>query len=472
MTYPELIALLPVLILALGSTLILMIGAWYRNWRHLMSAGIFIALLAAVSAVLYHPPVAEVANLFGTGGYARFFTVVWSLLAALVLLLSFRYGAERRFDGGVYGSLILFAAAGMSLLSAATSLIGLFLGLEAYTLVLYILIAFDRESPRGAEAGLKYLVLGAVATGFIAFGIALVYVSAGTFHLPEAFSAVLYDGHLRPYALLGWVMLIVAVGFKISLVPFHLWTPDVYQGAPAPIGGLLATGSKGAVVAALAAVYIGLEQAAVDVASLLWLLSVLTMLVGTLAALVQQNLKRMLAFSSVVHMGYILIALLAGGDEGFGAVVLYVVIYSIATLGSFAVITSFSHAGGEPQEYEDIQGLGYRYAFRSAMLAVFLVSLAGLPPTAGFIGKFAIFAAAIKSDLIGLAVIGVLASLVSVYYYLRVTIVMYMANVEPKHALHPGSLPEHTVLYLCLIATLALGLYPGPLLDLVSVILR
>ena len=196
------------------------------------------------------------------------------------------------------------------------------------------------------------------------------------------------------------------------------------------------------------------------------------MLVGTLHAVVQQNLKRMLAFSSVVHMGYLLIGLLAGNQEGFSAVIFYIVIYTVATLGSFAVIASFSHAGGEPQEYEDIQGLGYRYAFRSAMLSVFLISLAGLPPTAGFIGKFGIFSAAIKADLVGLALIGILASLVSVYYYLRVTIVMYMANVEPKHALHPGCRPEYFVLFICLFAVLYLGIFPGRLLDVAYLIIK
>ncbi len=472
MSLHELIALMPVLILALGSTVILMLGAWYPRWRILLGAGIAVALAAALWAGVSEPPVDEIAALYSAGPYARFFTVAWSLLAALVLLLSLRYGEERRFDGGVYCSLVLFAGAGMSLLSAASSLVGIFLGLEAYTLVLYILIAFDRESPSGAEAGLKYLVLGAIATGFMAFGIGLVYVGAGTFHLPEAFSAALVDGHLRAYALLGWVMLLVAIGFKISLVPFHLWTPDVYQGAPAPVGSLLATGSKGAVAAALVTLCLGMEPYIADIASLLWLLAAVTMLVGTVQALVQSNLKRMLAYSSVVHMGYLLIGVLAVGAEGGGAVVFYVVTYSFATLGSFAVIVSFSHAGGEPQDYGDIQGLGYRYAFRSAVLSVFLISLAGLPPTAGFIGKFGIFAAAIRADMLGLALIGILASLVSVYYYLRVIIIMYMANVEPNHALHPGCRPEYAVLFVCIAAVFFAGVLPGPLLDLIGTIVK
>jgi len=472
MNYVDLLALLPVLILALGSVVILMVGAWYRHWRNLLLGGIGIALLAALTAAFCPPPVVEVANLYSAGPYARFFTMIWSLLVALVLLLSLRYGKERRFDGGVYAALILFSAVGMSLLSAATSLIGVFLGLEAYTLVLYILIVFDRESTAGAEAGLKYLVMGAVATGFMAFGIALIYVGAGTFHLPEAFTAAMVDGHLRPYTLLGWAMLLVAIGFKISLVPFHLWTPDVYQGAPAPVGGLLATGSKGAVVAAFAALYFGSGSAGTEIETLLWMLSAVTMLVGTFNALVQRNLKRLLAFSSVVHMGYLLIAFLAGGPEGFSSIVFYLVVYTAATLGCFAVIASFSNADSEPQDEKDLQGLGYRYAFRGALLSVFLISLAGLPPTAGFIGKFGIFAAAIKHDQLVLALIGVFASLVSVYYYLRVVIVMYLADVDPKHALHPGCRSEYLVLFFCLIAVLLLGIYPGPLLDLTTLLVK
>ncbi|PLY03222.1 MAG: NADH-quinone oxidoreductase subunit N [Desulfuromonas sp.] len=470
MTYPELVALLPVLILVFGALVVLLAGAWYAHWQNLILGGIGCALLAALTAMFCPAPVVEVANLYGAGAYARFFTALWSLLAALVLLLSVRYGEERQFDGGVYAALTLFAAAGMSLLSAATSLIGLFLGLEAYTLVLYILIAFDRESSFAAEAGLKYLVLGAVATGFMAFGIALIYLGAGTFHLPEAFTAAVVDGHLRPYTLFGWVMLLAAVGFKISLVPFHLWTPDVYQGAPAPVGGLLATGSKGAVVAALAALYFANGAAVADITSLLWLLAAVTMLVGTFQALAQRNLKRMLAFSSVVHMGYLLIGLLAGGDAGFSAIVFYIVVYTFATLGSFAVIASLSHAGGEPQEDQDIQGLGYRYAFRGALLAIFLVSLAGLPPTAGFIGKFGLFAAAIKGGQLSIALIGIFASLVSVYYYLRIVIVMYMAKVEPQHALHPGHRAEYAVLLACMVVVMLLGVFPGPLLDLAAFI--
>jgi NADH-quinone oxidoreductase subunit N len=407
--------------------------------------------------------------MYGTGPYARFFAVLWSVVAALTLLLSLRYGENRDFSGGEFASLVLFAAAGMALLSAATSLVGFFLGLESFTLALYILIAYHRGAASGAEAGLKYLILGAVATGFLAFAIALVYVATGTFHLPEAMATLSAARGLRPFGLLGWGMLLVAVGFKVSLVPFHLWTADVYQGAPAPVTGLLSSGSKGAVFAALVTLFAG-AGAASGLVPLLWLLAAVTMIAGTLTALRQDNVKRMLAYSSVVHMGYVLVALLAGGPDGRAAVVFYLVAYSAVSIGAFGVVTSFAGAGSEPQEYSDWRGLGYRHPFRAGALAVFLFSLAGIPPTAGFIGKFGIFYAAIRADFVGLALIGILASLVSLYYYLRLVVVLFMSD-ETAPGFHPGSHHEHAALLVCLSVTLLLGVYPGPLLDLIGAIL-
>ncbi|WP_305041317.1 NADH-quinone oxidoreductase subunit N [Geoalkalibacter sp.] len=467
MTWNDLVALFPILILALGSAALLMLGAWWPRGRELMGLGSLVAGLSVLAAIALTPPVTEISGLFGAGPYARFFTALWALVAALTLLLSRRYGAERRFSGGEYTALVLFAAAGMALLSGATSLVGLFLGLEAFTLVLYILIAFHREDDAGAEAGLKYLVMGAVATGFLAFGIALIFTSTGTFHLPEALSGLDPASGMRPVALLGWAMLLLALGFKVSLVPFHLWTPDVYQGAPAPVAGLLATGSKGAVFAALLGLTAGLEVGWDDLVPLLWLLCVLSMLVGTFCALRQDNLKRMLAYSSIVHMGYALMALLAAGPTGRTALVFYLAAYTAMTLGAFGVLTSFSRASGEAQWLGDLRGLGYRHPLRGAALTIFLFSLAGVPPSAGFIGKFAIFIAALDAGFIALAVLGVLASLVSVYYYLRVVVVLFMSAADDV-PLHGGSRGEGAAIALCALATLGLGILPAPLLDLIA----
>lgn len=467
----DLLALLPVLILALGATALLMLGAWWPARRPLLLAAVALALAAALAAGALTPPIAEVARMFSAGPYARFFTILWALLAALVLLLSLRYGADRRFPAGEYPCLVLFSAAGMALLSSASSLVGILLGLESFTLVLYILIAIDKQGTRGMEAGLKYLVMGIVATGFIGFGIALVYCAGGTFHLPEALQLVATaEGGLRPLALLGWALLLCGLGFKISLVPFHLWTPDVYQGAPAPVTALLSIGSKGAVFAALLTALLGLPALGAPLTEVLWVLAAATMMVGTLCALRQQNLKRMLAYSSIVHMGYLLTGLLAGGEAGRSALLFYLIAYAAASLGAFGVITSFSLQGEEPQDYRDLRGLGYHHPRRSAALACFLLSLAGIPPMAGFLAKFGIFHAALRADYLGLALIGVLASLLSVYYYLRPIIVLFMTK-ERAVCLHPGVAAEHAVLALCLSATLLFGVYPGPLLDLIRLVL-
>ncbi len=465
----ELQSLLPLIILALGATGVLMLGAWYpsKNW---ILGGVFITLLAAFSAGLIDPAVPEVANLYSAGSYARFFVVLWSILGALTLLLSLRYTEIHDLPGSEYTALVLFAICGMGLLSSATSLIGLFLGLEAFTLVFYILIAFKRDDSYSAEAGLKYLVMGAVATGFLAFGISLIYAASGSFHLPEAFAGLQQAGGMRALGLAGWALMLVAIGFKVSLVPFHLWTPDVYQGAPAPVSGLLATGSKGAVFASLVPLFTALGPLKADLEVILWALAALSMLAGTFAALPQRNLKRMLAYSSVVHMGYLMIGLLVGGPEAHRALLFYVIAYVIATLGAFGVLTSFSRVDDEPQEYGDFRGLGYLHPRRSSVLSACLLSLAGIPPLVGFFAKFGIITAALKGGYPGLAVIAILAALASLYYYLSPIVVLFMQQRDARE-LRRGGGYEFIVLALCFAAILLFGIYPTPLLEVLTGIL-
>ncbi|MCF6206034.1 MAG: NADH-quinone oxidoreductase subunit N, partial [Sulfurovum sp.] len=438
-----------------------------RRW---ILVGVAIAVATALCAVYIDPAVPEVANMYSTGGYARFFVVVWSLLGALTLLLSMRYTEIHDLPGSEYCSLVLFAICGMALLSAATSLIGLLLGLEAFTLVLYILIAFKREDPRGAEAGLKYLVLGAVATAFMAFGIALIYAGSGSFHLPEAFAGLQQAGGMRTIGLAGWAMMLVAIGFKVSLAPFHLWTPDVYQGAPAPVTGLLATGSKGAVFAALIPLFAALGPLKSDLDQTIGMLAALSMIVGTLAALPQRNLKRMLAYSSVVHMGYLMVGLLVGDAEAQRALVFYIIAYAIATLGAFGVLSSFSRVDDEPQEYADFRGLGYLHPRRSSVLAACLLSLAGIPPLVGFFAKFGIITAALRGGYFWLAIIAIIAALTSLYYYLSPIVVLFMQQRDARQ-LRRGCRYEFVVLALCFSGILFLGIYPTPLFELLITIL-
>ncbi len=470
MTFDALQSLLPQILLALGATAVLLLGAWFPARRLWLRCGVVIAVLAALSAVTLDPVLHEVGAMFSTSLYARSCTAIWSVLIAAALLISQRYSETHDFAGAEYSSLMLFAGCGMSLLSAATSFVGLFLGLEAFTLVLYILIAFNRNDGRGAEAGLKYLVFGAVATGFLAFGIALLYAATGTFVMADSLAALQTGNGLRPLGLAGWAMLLVAVGFKTSLAPFHLWTPDVYQGAPAPVTAVLATAAKGAVLTALLPLLTMLGGAAGQIKEILWLLAIVTMLAGTFAALVQTNLKRMLAYSSVVHMGYLLMALLVSNSAGQNALLFYLVVYSLSTFGAFAVLTSMTGSGAEIQEYTELRGLGFRYPRRSLALAAFLFSLAGIPPLAGFFAKFTLFRAALAHGYGELTVIGIFASLLSVGYYLRPVVVLFMENEAGGLAPRQGAAGEYAVVACCLVAVLFFGLFPAPLIDLVSLI--
>lgn len=468
MSLLDLLALLPILILVFGGTTILMTGAWYEEPRPLVAGGILCALLAALAAGMVAPPVPEIAGLFSAGSYARFFTIFWSLLAAAGLMLGDRFVAENKLGAGEYVSLVLYAAAGMALLSSAIHLLGIFLALETFTLVFYILIACNRQSDLAAEAGLKYLLMGAVATGFMAFGIALIYASSGSLALPDAVTQLTTaSGELHAWGLLGWGMILIAVGFKISLAPFHLWTPDVYQGAPSPITALLATGSKGAVVAALVGLLAISGTVWHGLVDLIWLLAALTMMIGALSALTQKNLKRLLAYSSVTHMGTLLVGLLCQSSAGLAATTFYVVVYVIASFGAFAVIASLADRRGEPMAFDDLRGLGYRHPVRCVVLVLLLLSLAGLPATAGFMAKFTVFQAALQADYIGLVVLGVLASVVSFAFYLSVAMLLFKPD-DAASSWHVGSPFEHAVLAVCSSAVLLFGLFPGILFDLIG----
>lgn len=466
MTLPELIALLPLIILAVGATALLMLarGSVGRTWP--LAAGALLALGAALSTQLLPPYLTEVAGMYTAGPYARFFIAFWSLATAATLISSGSYLARRQLPSGEYSALLLFAAAGMGLLSSAVSLIGIFLALEAFTLVFYVLIAFNKKCPLGTEAGLKYLVPGGVAAGLLAFGIALLYAASGSMQLPAATAALLPGAPMQSVALAGMALLLGAFAFKLSLAPFHFWTPDVYQGAPAPVTGLMATGSKGAVTAALLTLTATLPAAPVVFKPMLMALALLSMVVGTLCALAQNNVKRMLAYSSVVHMGFVLTGLLCWNHLGRSAALFYLVGYSIVTLGIFAVITSFS-GEKEPQKLTDYRGLAQQHPLRALALTVLLLALAGLPPTVGFIGKLTIFSAALDAGYFSLAVVGILASVVSIYFYLQPVIQMYMKTTEAAEKLkgHPG---EYFILTLCLGLTLVFGLFPDPLLELIA----
>lgn len=458
-------ALMPLMILAVGSVLVLLTGAikpgGYLYWLTgaLVIAAMLWSLLIPAGAVM--PGLAFTA-------FSRFFALVLNAAGLIALLLASGYNRRREIAGEEYPATILFALTGMGAACAATNLLILFLGLESFTFAFYILVAIKRDSPRGGEAGLKYLLNGTLSAAILAMGMALVYAARGTIGLAELASTS--GGAYEPLFIAGCCLILLGMAFKLSLVPAHLWTADVYEGAPAPVTALLSTASKGASLAALLLLLplFGDWQGLHDI---LWLLALLTMLAGNLAALVQKNIKRMLAWSSVGQMGYVALALVALPAGGARAAVFYLVAYAAAGVAAFGAISVLS-GDGECESIESYRGLGYRNPLAGAALAVAMFSLAGIPPAAGFMGKFAVFTAALRGGEYALAIVGVLSALVAVYFYLRIVVVLYMkpatVEVEPVSLLDNA---EKVALLVPTVVMVLLGVYPQPLLELLGKIL-
>ncbi|HLO27118.1 MAG TPA: NADH-quinone oxidoreductase subunit N [Geobacteraceae bacterium] len=469
MTTAELWTVMPLAILACGALVILIFGA-VAPGRHGTAVGACF-LLGAALWCLQQPPSTATSSLgLALTPFARFFMVFFSLTALLVLLLSHDYNERRGVAGEEYPATILFTVFGMGVLSASVNLLTLFLGLEGMTFGFYFLVAIDRTRPESGEAGMKYLLMGAVAAAFTAFGIALVYAGVGTLEIGAAMKALSAMGKGNPVLIAGAGFLLAGIAFKVSLVPAHLWTPDVYEGAPAPVVAFLSTASKGSAVAFLL-LLLAAAGGAGPLRTPIWMLSLLSMVTGNLAALLQTNLKRMLAYSAIAQMGYIALALIVIGEGGFGAAAFYVVAYTAMNLAAFGVIASLT-GGSEPAALEDYRGLGYSRPFQGGVMALAMFALAGIPPTAGFIGKFFIFAAAIRGGEVALAVIGILTAVVSVYYYLRVVVNLYMRPADTGRAPASGTLPEYVALACAAMVILFLGIFPGPLAELIDLISR
>jgi NADH-quinone oxidoreductase subunit N len=468
-TVADLWILIPLFILAAGSLVILLSGAFVPG-----SYGTLVGLAALVGAAcwtLQSPPVplAPVLGIAATP-YARFFTVFFCLTAAIALLLSHTYNERRGIRGEEYPATLLFAAFGMTVVAASANFLTLFLGLEALSFAFYILIAIDRDRPGSVEAGMKYLLMGATAAAFIAFGIALLYAATGSLKIAGALPHLSATDQTLPVALAGWGFLLMGIAFKVSLVPAHLWTPDVYQGAPTPVTAFLSTGSKAAAFAALLLLLLPMGGGVSLLHGPLWCLSLLSMIVGNLAALRQRNLKRMMAYSSIAHMGYVTLALTPGTSEGYAAVIFYLVAYTVTNLSAFGVLAALS--GDIPSDgIEELQGLGRRRPFLGGVLALALFSLAGVPPTAGFFGKFTVFASALRGGETTLAVIGILTAAISVYYYLRVIVTLYSAEHEVSPSACRAAFPEVFALSVAGLAVLLIGIMPEHLLRYIKLIL-
>jgi len=464
------VALLPMLILTGTALLALVADLWMEGpdreglgWIGL--AGLVATAITAMT--LWNTHVSTLSDTLAVDRYGLFFTLLFCVVSALTLLMSMSYLETTEIQTGDYYSLVLFSTLGMVLMATATDLIVIFLGLEVMSIAAYALAGIARSELRSNEAALKYFLLGAFASGFLLFGIALLYGATGHTALPQiAQRLTMVAGEQRLLVTAGMALLIVGFGFKVAAVPFHVWAPDVYEGSPTSVTALMAVGIKAAAFAAFARVFMHtLVIFSGDWTGVLWVLAVLTMTVGNVTALVQRNLKRMLAYSSIAHAGYLLVGMVAGGEAGGSAVLFYLIGYAFMTLGAFAVVIALGRRGQPNENLDDYNGVGFRSPFLGAAMAIFMLSLSGIPPLAGFVGKFYIFSAAVKSGYVGLAIIGVLNSVVSVYYYVGVLVRMYMTE-GTTDVTAPSSRPYlFATLLLTMSGTILLGLFPSSLAE-------
>jgi len=459
------VALLPFLIITATAIVTLLADLWTEGpdreglgWIGLV--GLAVTAIAAIA--LWNTRAATLSDAIVVDRYGLFFTLLFCLASGLTLLMSMSYLELTDIRTGDYYSLILLSTVGMVLMASATDLIIVFLGLEVMSIAAYVLAGIARSELRSNEAALKYFLLGAFATGFLLFGIALLYGATGSTTLTVIAARIGKAGAEQPTLVMaGIALLLVGFAFKVAVVPFHVWTPDVYEGAPTAVTALMAVGVKSAGFAAFIRVFLHtLGQLSADWSGVLWVLAVLTMTVGNVTALLQKNIKRMLAYSSIAHAGYLLVGMVAGGELGGSAVLFYLLAYTFMTLGAFGVVIAVGRRGEPNENIDDYAGIGFRSPFLGLAMAVFMLSLAGFPPLGGFIAKFYVFSAAVNAGYVWLAIIGMLNSVVSVYYYVAVPVRMYMEEGKVQVA-SPTSRPYlFASLLLTAVGTIAVGIFP------------
>lgn len=470
----------PALVVAITALLVLL-GELFTSPDRKRWLGYFslVGLLVAAGATigLWGARATAFGGMVVADNFGLFLTLVILIGAMLSILLAIDFVRVHRVDQGEYYALVLFAVVGMILMATATDLIVIFLALELLSLPLYILAAFKREDGHSLEAGLKYFLLGAFSSAFFLYGIALIFGATGTTNLMKIAAAVKPGNDLL---LIGAGLLLVGFGFKVALVPFHWWTPDVYEGAPTAVTAFMSVAVKAAAFGAFFRTFlVALPGVSVDWRIVLAVLAVLTMTLGNVAALLQSNIKRMLAYSSIAHAGYILVALVAMGDRASASehasasVLYYLLAYTLTNLGAFGAVIALSDGARERLQVNDYAGAAQKQPLVAAALAIFLLSLAGFPPFAGFVGKFLIFGAAVENGWAWLAVIGVLNSLISAYFYLRPIVQMYMSDAKPGGDGSTALTIRIDVfvaiaLAIAVVGVIALGVFPAPAMALAS----
>lgn len=401
--------------------------------------------------------------------FAIFFKLIFLVSAGLAVLISDQYMERENCNQGELYPLILFATTGMMLMASGTDLMTVFLGLELMSISLYVLAGFNRANLKSNEAGLKYFLLGAFSTGFLLYGMALIYGVTGTTRIAAIASSVAQMNSPLTNTMLGAGMLLIMTGFafKIAAAPFHMWTPDVYEGAPTPMAAFMSAGPKAAGFAAFLRMFlVAFPMLITQWVDILWVIAVLTMTIGNLTALRQDNIKRMLAYSSIAHAGYALVGFVAANATGTTGILFYMLSYAFMNIGAFAIIVLVGKQGEPNGSVQDFAGLGHKRPVLAAVMSLFLFSLAGMPPTAGFIGKFYLFSGALEQGYVWLAIIGVLNSAASVYYYLRVMVFMYMKPSEEEFGWVTIGAPISLALVVAAAGSLIPGIIPSYILQL------
>jgi NADH-quinone oxidoreductase subunit N len=472
-TWNDTVYLLPEIILSIGASILLC--APVMGWRDRVSAkwAMLVLLLITAAAVVgcswWVMDIAQSRNLqsmFALDGFAIFFKILFVGTIAMVVLLSEDFLAEARYSPWEYYSLLAFALCGMMFMVSGVHLITIYIGLELMSLSSYILAGFYKNEEKSTEAAMKYFVLGAVSSGILLYGISLIYGVCGSLNLLDVAASM--STIIQNDALMFGIMLLGAgLCFKIAAAPFHVWTPDVYEGAPTPITAFLSTASKAAAISIFARIfYVGLHDFHLDWANVLATISALSMILGNFAAITQDNVKRMLAYSSIAHAGYILLGVISINTMGLRGILVYSVVYVFANLGIWATVLMLRRHEYAGERVDDFEGLSRRAPLWAFAMIIFLLSLGGIPPTAGFIGKYFLFAAAVQAGFGWLAIIAVLMSAVSMFYYLRLVVAMYLREgTEAEFAITPSL---RLVAGVCLVVTLVLGILPSALIDQVT----
>ena len=462
---PAITPVLPEIVLSVGALLLVLYGAW-RGERSSEGVNVGALILLIFTFFLVVSQTGNVTTLNGAFIADPFARVMKSLIligSAATILLSRDYFQRERIDRFEYPILIVLCTIGMLVMASANDLISLYLGLELQSLAAYVIAAFHRDDVKSTEAGLKYFVLGALSSGMLLYGASLVYGFTGTVTYPGIAAAVQH-GHAGLGLIFGIVFIAAGVAFKISAVPFHMWTPDVYEGAPTPVAAFFASAPKMAAMAMVVRIFVGAFPGALhEWQQIVIFIAIASMALGAFAAIGQTNIKRLLAYSSIANMGYALVGLAAGTVSGVQGVLVYMAIYLATTLAAFACVLLMRRDGKPVEEIGELAGLSRTNPWMAFALSMMMFSLAGIPPLAGFWAKFYVFLAAIDAKLYVLAVVGVVTSVIGAYYYLRLVKVIYFD--EPKPAFEKGDIGVRAVLLISALFVMALSLLPAPLLN-------